>query len=135
MNKQKNISPHSAASRQILSRSTIMRDMQTNVSTINFISFGTTISSVPSPSSVPTKRRYEYSELELYDYIKNNGPDYCHKIMETDCGDGGPSFGEWKQLSPYAKWYKYVSSCPKFFEQRDKNCTTGCRDFWGCVDP
>jgi hypothetical protein len=130
MNKQKKISPPSA-SRPILSRSTRMRDMQTNVSTINF--FGTTISFVPS--SVPTRRRYEYSEQELYDYIKSNGPDYCHKIMETDCGVAGPSDGDWNKRSPFAKWYKYVSSCPNFFEQRDNNCTTGCRGFLQCVDP
>ena len=129
MNKQKKSSAPSAASRQILSRGTRMRDMQTNVSTINF--FGTTISLVPS-SLVPINR-LDYTKEQLTQFIKDNGQDYCNAIMGVSCGDGGPSYGEWKQLSPYTKWFVAGGKCPKSWESINPNCTKGCLNVFGCV--
>jgi hypothetical protein len=109
-----------------------MRNIQTNVSTIKF--FGTTISFVPS-SLVPPNR-LDYTQEELKKYIKDNGQDYCNAIMGVSCGDGGDgggsNYGEWKQLSPYWKWYVAGGDCPGSWEYRNYNCTTGCTDVFGC---
>jgi hypothetical protein len=94
---------------------------------LNFNFLGTTISSL-----VPFNR-LDYTQDELTKYIKYNGQDYCNAIMGVSCGDGGPSYGEWKQLSPYWKWLVAGGRCPKLWENISSNCTTGCLNAFGCV--
>jgi hypothetical protein len=129
MNKQKRISLPSA-SRPILSlRSTRMRNIQPTNANYNF--WGTTISFIPS-SSVPINR-LDYTKEQLTQFIIDNGQDYCNAIMGVSCGDGGPSYGEWKQLSPYWKWYVAGGKCPKSWENISPNCTKGCLSVFGCA--
>jgi hypothetical protein len=128
MNKQKKISPHSTASRQILSlRSTKMRDMQTNVSTIN--SFGTTISSFVPSSSVPINR-LDYTKEQLTKFIKDNPNYYCNEIMGVSCKDGWTG-NDWNNYGPYAKWYLAEGRC-RFWQTETSSCPSGCW-FWGCA--
>ena len=127
MNKQKRVPPPSA-SRPILSlRGTRMR-MLSNSTPFRF--FGTTTF---VPSSLVPINRLDYTKEQLTQFIKDNGQDYCNAIMGVSCGDGGPMFGEWKQLSPYAKWYVAGGKCPKWGENINSNCTKGCINFLGCV--
>ena len=53
--------------------------------------------------------------------------------MGVSCGDGGPSYGEWKQLSPYWKWYVAGGKCPKPWENISPDCTKGCLSVFGCA--
>ena len=119
MNKQKRISLSAPQS-----RSSRMRNIPIKA---NFNFLGTTISSL-----VPFNR-LDYTQDELTKYIKYNGQDYCNAIMGVSCGDGGPSYGEWKQLSPYWKWLVAGGRCPKLWENISSNCTTGCLNAFGCV--
>ena len=84
---------------------------------------GTTLSFVPS-SSVPIDR-LDYTKELLTQFIKDNPSYYCNEIMGVSCGDGGPNYGEWKQLSPYWKWYVAGGKCPSW-ETRNPRCTKGC---------
>jgi len=132
MNKQKRISlsaPHPPQS-----RSSRMRNIQPVTKYNNF--WGTIISFIPSPSpsSLVAPNRLDYTQDELTKYIKDNGQDYCNAIMGVSCGDGGPNYGEWKQLSPYWKWYVAGGDCPGSWEYRNYTCTKGCsKAFSGCV--
>jgi hypothetical protein len=129
MNKQKRVPPPSA-SRPILSlRSTRMRNIVLRRDKIDF--FGTTIYFVPS-SSVPINR-LNYTKDQLTQFIKDNGQDYCNAIMGVSCGDGGPSYGGWKQLSPYWKWFVAGGKCPNLWENGSPDCTKGCLNVFGCV--
>jgi hypothetical protein len=106
-----------------------MRNIQPTNANYNF--WGTTISFIPSSSVLPN--RLDYTQDELAKYIKDNGQDYCNAIMGVSCGDGGPSYGEWKQLSPYWKWYVAGGKCPKSWENISPNCTKGCLSVFGCA--
>jgi len=124
MNKQKRISLSAPQS-----RSSRMRNIQTNANYNNF--WGTIISLIPS-SLVP-RGPLDYTQDELKKYIKDNGQDYCNAIMGVSCGDGGPDSGEWKQRSPYLRWFEADGRCPKFWEYINPNCKTGCANGFGCA--
>jgi hypothetical protein len=104
-----------------------MRNIQTIQTKKKNNSFDTSISSLVPPN------RLDYTLDELKNYIKYNGQDYCNAIMGISCGDGGPSDGEWKKLSPYLRWFAAGGKCPKRSEYINPNCTTGCSTFFGCV--
>ncbi len=121
MNKQKRISLSAPQS-----RSSRMRNIPIKA---NFNFLGTTISSLVPPAP----DRLNYTQDELTKYIKSNGQDYCNAIMGVSCGDGGLDGSEWKQYSPYRKWYEAGGRCPKWWEYLSPNCTTGCSNVFGCV--